>query len=954
MVRTITKLVVNTHGESARLVCARVRPRTPISMNIREPIEILLRGSKPPRFSPSPFLRERAGVRVLLLAFLSLLLTPIFPADEQPFGLEKRIPWTTSHVIGSPEPPLPYTTEKTFTNITWKSPLFAIAEPGTDSLLIVQEGGQKDRPSKIFRIRDEASTSEAPLFFQMPTRLIYSVQFHPGYRTNGWLFVFSNGPTPESERTNRISRFTVDSNHHCDSASEKIIIQWHSQGHDGGGIVFGHDGMLYISTGDGTSDSDGWDSGQTLNDLLGAILRIDVDHPSETDAYAVPKDNPFLNYKDARPEIWAYGLRNPWRLTIDDKTGQIWVGVNGQDLWETAHLVRRGENYGWSVYEGSHPFYLNRKRGPTPIVLPTIEHPHSEMRSLTGGVVYYGDEFPELNGAYIYGDYSTGQIWGARHDGIKLTWHEKLAETQLAIAAFSLDHHGGLLIVDHSGNGIYRLKKRAKEAAPPKFPTRLSETGIFSSTREHKIEPGIIPYSVNAPAWNDGASAERFIGLPNDMQIEVSSGVWNMTNGAVLAQTLSLDMEQGNPASRRRIETRLLTRQSGQWVGYSYRWNDDEFDATLVPAKGEEKEFQITKAVLGKQQQLWRYPSRAECMACHSRAANFVLAVNDLQMNREHDYGTVHDNQIRTLDHIGLFTRPKNHRETSKLVDPYDTSKNLEARARSYLHVNCSVCHVEAGGGNSMMELGIGTALDRMRLIGARPQHDTFGIDNAMLVSPGDVGRSILFQRLARRGPGQMPPLVSAVIDDHAVVLFKEWIGGMTAQQQFVKDWKMEDFLPALDQLKTARSFDEGRKAFQQTGCVQCHRFAGTGGSVGPDLTDVAKRLAPRDLLESILLPSKVITEGFATTEIETASGDIITGFIEREDDQSLVIRPASGTEQPIAIAKKQIARRTLSKVSNMPAGIANTLTQTQILDLLAYLISNGDPAHPAFTSTAH
>jgi uncharacterized repeat protein (TIGR03806 family) len=874
-----------------------------------------------------------------------------FAADDHPYGLERRVPWTNSHVVGSPEPPLPYTVAKTFTKLTWKSPIYAAPEPGTDSFLIVQEGGQKDRPSKIFRLKDDSKTSDADLFLQMTNRLIYSVQFHPGYRTNGWLFVFSNGPTPQSERTNRISRFTVDAQHHCDPASEKMIIQWHSQGHDGGGLVFGHDGMLYISTGDGTSDSDGWDSGQTLNDLLGAVLRIDADRPSGTNAYSIPKENPFMNYKDARPEIWAYGLRNPWRMTIDDKTGQIWVGANGQDLWETAHLVRRGENYGWSVYEGSHPFYLNRKHGPTPIVLPTIEHPHSEMRSLTGGIVYYGDEFPDLNGAYIYGDYSTGQIWGARHDGTKLTWHEKLAETQLAIAGFSLDHHGGLLIVDHSGNGIYRLVKRPKEVAAPKFPTHLSETGIFSSVREHKIDPGIISYSVNAPAWNDGASAERFIALPNEMQIEVSSGVWNMTNGAVLVQTLSLEMERGSPASRRRIETRLLTRQAGQWVGYSYRWDDDQSDATLVPAKGEEKEFQITNGALGKQRQHWRYPSRAECMACHSRAANFVLGVNDLQMNRLHDYGAVHDNQIRALDHIGLFTKSKTPGEISKLVDPYDTTQNLEARARSYLHVNCSVCHVEAGGGNSMMELGIGTALDKMRLIGARPQHDTFGIDNAMLVSPGDPGRSILFQRLARRGPGQMPPLVSSAIDDHAVVLFKQWIGGMAAQQQFVNDWKMEDLAPVLDKIKSSRSFEAGQKAFKETGCVQCHRFGGTGGSVGPDLTGVGQKLAARDLLESILLPSKVITEGFASMEFETNSGEPITGFIEREDEKVVVVRPLSGTEQAITIPKNQITRRTLSRISNMPAGIANTLTQSQILDLLAYLISNGNSADPAFNS---
>jgi hypothetical protein len=233
-------------------------------------------------------------------------------------------------------------------------------------------------------------------------------------------------------------------------------------------------------------------------------------------------------------------------MTIDDKTGQIWAGNNGQDLWETAHLVRRGENYGWSVYEGSHPFYLNRKLGPTPPVLPTIEHSHSEARSMTGGVVYYGDQFSELNGVYVYGDYSTGTIWGARHDGSRLIWHQELANTQLQIAAFAVNHHGDLLIVDHAG-GIYRLVRSPQLSSVPKFPTRLSETGLFVSTSDHHVQPGLVPYSVNAPGWTDGAYVQRFMALPDDIRIDyTSAGGWNFTNGAVLLQTLSLEREVGS------------------------------------------------------------------------------------------------------------------------------------------------------------------------------------------------------------------------------------------------------------------------------------------------------------------------------------------------------------------------------------------------------------------------
>ena len=905
---------------------------------------------------------------VLLLSLLPSIVSG-FAAEtnDAPFGLERRVPWTTSRVVGSPDPPLPYAVEKTFTNLQWRAPLYIAAEPGTDFLLVILQGGERDRPSKLLRVRDAADAATTETILTVSNRLLYSVAFHPGYRTNGVLYLFSNGPTSRGERTNRVSRFTKagkkrtawDAGPYLDSDSEKIILEWRSAGHDGGGMAFGRDGMFYVSTGDGTSDSDTWNSGQTVDDLLGGVLRIDVDTPDRERAYSIPKDNPFVGAMNARPELWAYGLRNPWRLTVDEKTGHVWVGNNGQDLWETIHFVRRGENYGWSVYEGSHPFYLNRKLGPTPAVAPTIEHHHAEARSLTGGVVYYGERFPDLEGAYIYGDYSSGTIWGARHDGSRLTWHKELARTQLQIAAFAVGPHGELLIVDH-GSGIFRLT-RTPDQPRPEFPARLSETGIFTSTKEHKVQPGILPYSVNAPGWADGAHIERFVGLPGETRIDLTNGGWAFPDGAVLVQTLSLQ--------NRRIETRLLTRQNGQWAGYSYRWDDAQSDATLVNRNGEDRNLAVSPGGASSAnpnaraeapqlstlnpQQIWRFPSRTECMACHSRAVNFVLGFTDLQLNRTNDYGAARDNQLRTLAHIGLFAGKdsggasiasllrKVQGAKDKMVDPYDPAQDLEARARSYLHVNCSVCHVEAGGGNAKMELGISTKAERMNVFDARPQHDTFGVANAMLVAPGETARSVLFHRVSRRGRGQMPPLVSTRVDDRAVALLREWIDSMKPTQTFVRDWKMEDLLPGLTKLNDGRSVEAGRAAFRQIGCNQCHRFRGDGGTVGPELGG-ERRLTPLELLESIVLPSKVITEGYAATEIETKSGDAISGRVEREDDRVVVIRPPLATET-VSVDKSQIRERTFSKTSNMPSGMLNTLTEDQVLDLLAYLLSDSE-----------
>jgi uncharacterized repeat protein (TIGR03806 family) len=328
------------------------------------------------------------------------------------------------------------------------------------------------------------------------------------------------------------------------------------------------------------------------------------------------------------------------------------------------------------------------------------------------------------------------------------------------------------------------LEWESKNRPTAKFPTLLSETGLFTLVEGHQTVPALIPYSVNSPLWSDAAHKERFIALPGDSKIAFAPNRgWNFPDGTVLVKTFSLDLEDGNPASRHRIETRLLTRQQGEWVGYSYAWNEAQTEATLVQKTGVDRTFtlQDSRAPDGKRQQTWHYPSRAECMVCHSRAANFVLGLTALQMNKVHDYGEVSDNQLRTLSHIGAFTEPLPQRpeEYGKLVNPYNPQAPLDARARSYLHANCAQCHIGAGGGNALMELEFTTAPDSTNIFSVPPQHTTFGIAEAMLIAPGNPNQSIVYQRLLRRGPDQMPPLATSMVDDQAVKLFREWIAEM-------------------------------------------------------------------------------------------------------------------------------------------------------------------------------
>jgi glucose/arabinose dehydrogenase/mono/diheme cytochrome c family protein len=653
--------------------------------------------------------------------------------------------------------------------------------------------------------------------------------FHPKFADNRYLYVGWNGDFDNGKRKKKACRVTryamnVGPPLTIDEKSATTIIEWESDGHNGAAVCFGTDGMLYVTTGDGTSDSDTDEMGQRTDTLLAKVLRLDVDHPADGKGYSVPKDNPYVGDKRFVPETWAYGLRNPWRIACDERTGRIWVGQNGQDLWEQAYLVRKGDNYGWSVTEGSYPFYPKRQAGPTPIVKPTIEHSHAEFRSLTGGIVVYGKQCPDLDGAYLYADYSTGRVWGMKHDGNKPLWHKELATPRLQITGFGQNTRGELLICDHSpSGGLYTLEATPKQSKPSTFPRRLSESGLFASVKDHRMKPGVVPYSVAAPFWSDGMHKERWIALPGSETIGFTkTRGWNFPDKTVLVKSFAVEGEEGNPASRKWIETRFLTRQEGEWYGYTYRWNDAGTDADLLPAAGADQTFTVGAAA-GARQQVWHYPSRAECMVCHSRAANYVLGLCTPQMNTTHTYGGCTDNQLRALEHIGALTgfdwasqareelaaraaakglKGKDAEAYTKLhgpqpgqrdvptakllhtppdklprmVDPADPKADLTARAKSWLHANCSQCHVEAGGGNARMELEFTTALDKMRVLDEKPVHTTLDLPDARLVVPGSPERSVLVKRVGLRGPNQMPPLATHRVDEAGLALLREWV----------------------------------------------------------------------------------------------------------------------------------------------------------------------------------
>ena len=960
-------------------------------------------------------------------------------------GIEERTPWTASTIRGTPEPPPPYRVQPAFPHLKFEEPLEMDAAPGSDRLFVAERFG------KIVSFVNDRETEETDVLLDLG-KTIYGFAFHPQFQDNGYVYVtYVLDPAKEEPKGTRVSRFTVDNPAadppRCDPDSELLIIEWPSGGHNGGCLRFGPDGMLYIGTGDSSGIGDLLLTGQDLSDLSGAILRIDVDHTDGELAYSIPDDNPFVDTEGARAENWAYGLRQPWKLHFDRKTGDFWVGNVGQDLWEQIYLIEKGGNYGWSVMEGSYPFRPDRPRGPSPFIDPIVEHDHAEFRSITGGVVYHGDRLPELQGAYVYGDYDTGKIWMFRYDREtkRVSEHRELVDSSLRLVGFGEDHAGEFYLIDHMGGGIHRLVPNDQPDRSADFPRLLSETGLFSSTEEHEFEAGVISYSVIAPQWCDGATKEQFFALPNDSQIEFETVTypqpapgapdgWRFPDGAVLAETISIEMETGDPSSRRRLETRILhyeqlagSESVGDqfWRGYTYVWNDEQTDAVLADAGGDDIALTIADASApgGERTQTWRVPSRAECTVCHNMAAKYVLGLTTIQANRTHDYGGIRANQLSTFDHIGLFTQrlAESPDAMPSLIDYRDESLPTADRARSYLHANCSHCHRKWGGGNTEFQLLATLDLAELGIAGTRPAHGGFFLPDAEVLSPGDPLRSVLFYRMAKLGPGRMPRLGSGVVDEAGTRLIHDWIaelepdedsplesthaheaalladlkrmqqaderaapitellattsgalrlmlaidhGDLTdnarkqvvaaangSAQSHVREL-FEKYLPEEDRPKRlGREIDasallalegdaeRGRVLFLETEgiqCKSCHKVAGKGADVGPDLSQIGKKYDRARILDNILNPSREIDPKFAQHLAVMNDGRLHTGLLVEQTDDVVVLKDKKG--ELIRLDAGEIDELAKQQQSMMPDLLLRDMTAEQVADLLAFL----------------
>ncbi|MGC3971389.1 MAG: PQQ-dependent sugar dehydrogenase [Pirellulales bacterium] len=441
-------------------------------------------------------------LRPVVIALIALGFTSTPAATEEP---AKRPPWTTSRIKGSPEKPEPYRTTPAFPKLRFTLPSCVEEVPGTDRLLVTERDG------KIFSFPQQADVAAADLALDLVDLLppdakprkvsLWDAEFSPRFADEKYLFVCYVHPADEAHT--RVSRFEVVQTAplKLKAESELVLITWPDGGHNGGCLEFGIDGMLYISTGDGSGPNppDGLTVGQTVDDLFGAVLRIDVSNPTPAKPYTVPVDNPFVSGPaGARPEIWSYGYRNPWKFGVDPKTGDMFAADNGWESWEIVHKITRGANGGWPIMEGRAALRGEVKPGPTPIVPPVKDHPHTEANSVIGGPIYRGSQLPQLDGAFVYGDYITGTIWALHPERDGAYRCDTLVDTDHRIVAFTQTTSGTLYVLDYDLTGqIYRLEPSGLEDTSATFPRKLSQTGLFASLNPilHPAQ-GVVDYSV--------------------------------------------------------------------------------------------------------------------------------------------------------------------------------------------------------------------------------------------------------------------------------------------------------------------------------------------------------------------------------------------------------------------------------------------------------------------------
>ncbi len=665
-----------------------------------------------------------------------------------------------------------------FSNLTFNQPIAMIPAPSGNQLYVVERMGTvrtfDNNPGVM------TSTPFADISSLVSTAGeggLLGMAFDPNFDSNGFVYFSYTGPVSAGEPGalwSIISRFETNTARTAIEPSSEVQLLRINQpysNHNGGHIAFDANGHLFIGIGDGGSGNDPDQNGQDRTTLLGAMLRIDPGTPDATRGtpYSIPASNPFSTNTSCAnggcPEIFAWGLRNPWRWSFDRTTNQLWAGDVGQSNREEIDLVQVGNNYGWGCYEGTR---LNTQYGgncPNNLVHepPVHEYPRSDGSSITGGYVYRGNDAPSLFGQYVFADYGSGQVW-AISDPYTNPQRRTLLSSNNLIASLAEDANGELYLIYIDIGRIFKLEPDPNSTPIQPFAAQLSQTGCADINDPRLSASGMIPYEINAPLWSDNTDKQRWLALPDNEFINIENDHdWNFPIGSVLRKDFSLNGQL--------VETRLFARHTnGSWAGYSYEWNATETDATLLTSS--------RTVTIGNQN--WTFPSQAQCLQCHTAAAGRVLGPETAQLNRlitNPNDVTAQINQITYLDSIDLFNAsPAEPNSLPRLTEYDDLTAQPGDIARSYLHSNCSHCHRAGGPVQSNLDFHYALDFSAMNLCDAPP---VFGnvLGATQLFTPNNTSDSIIYQRLlAQSASERMPPLATDIEDDQGLQIVSDWI----------------------------------------------------------------------------------------------------------------------------------------------------------------------------------
>lgn len=699
------------------------------------------------------------------------------PPPETPFGLTAREPRAAFALPQRVGPAGTYDLRNAFENLPpFEAPLLVTAVPGEGRLAVVEQ------PGRVLAFEDDADASATEVVLDLTGSIVVGgelgllgLAFDPDFVRNRFLYLHYTAAAP---LRSVIARFSWPRGGPVDPRSRKIVLEVAQPyaNHNGGMIAFGPDGYLYVALGDGGGAGDPDRNGQNPATLLGSLLRIDVHPQDPADPYTVPADNPFIDRAGFAPETWAFGLRNPFRFSFDRQTGDLWLGDVGQSAREEIDRVVRGGNYGWRRFEGALDFDpAEALGGAVPHAPPVLDYGRDQGVAVIGGYVYRGVRHAGLFGRYLYSDFGSGTIWALEWDGTKVRANDVVA-TAASPTAFGEDGNGEVLVVSRDGI-LAAIVARGTGAS---LPSRLSETGLFTDLATLTPAAGLVEFTLQLPSWSDGTRRRRWFSVPDGAGIGFdATGPWSLPTGSLAVEHLEIRLTAGDPGSDRRLETRLLLHTEEGWLGFTYRWNDAGTDAVLLT--GRETEWLTRSRADGSTAtQRYDYPSRTDCLRCHTQVAGRTLGLETRQLNRDFDYPLGTDNQLRALGHAGYLDggdAPASAYEAYPALD--DAGAAVADRARAWLAVNCAACHQPGGPAPGAMDLRFDTPLDAMGVLDAKPQGGGLGIPGARIVDPGRHASSVLWERIRRLDTARMPPLASHVVDEKAVSLIASWIDGL-------------------------------------------------------------------------------------------------------------------------------------------------------------------------------